>query len=132
MAIKGATIKEGATPAFTGGSDVIYKETATKGSGVVTSVAAVADYRVRPSTIHTVKLPEYNAATGKWSKGKRGLIHKRPKLDTDGSLVLPLVRIEVEDHPIMSAAEITALWAWIAQVATDSEYEDFRQTGAMS
>lgn len=132
MAIKGATIKEGATPAFTGGTDTVYKETASKGAGVVTSVAAVSDYRIRPSTIHTCKLPEYNQATGKWSKGRRGLIHKRPKLDSDGSLVTPLVRIEVEDHPIMSAAETAALWAWIAQVATDPEYDDFRQTGAMS
>lgn len=132
MPIKGATIKEGATPAFTGGSDVLYKETASKGAGVVTSVAAVSDYRVRPSTIHTVKLPEYNSVTGKWSKGRRSMIHKRPKLDSDGSLVTPLVRIEVEDHPIMSAAETAALWAWVAQVATDSEYDDFRQNGALS
>lgn len=131
MPLKGATLNEGATPAFTGGSAVTYGSTASNGNGVLTAVTTVTDYRVRPSTLHTVKLPAYDPATGKYGKQKNSLVHKRPKLDTDGSIVFPLVRIDIETHPIQSAAEVQALWDWIAQIATDADYANFRATGSL-
>lgn len=131
MPLKGAVLKEGATMTPSGGTDATYVSAASTGNGTVTSVSAVADYRVRPSTIHTVKLPVYDAVSGKYGKGKMSLVHKRPKLDSDGTVVFPLVRIDVEFHPIQSAAEIAALWEWIAQIATDSDYATFRATGGL-
>lgn len=131
MPLKGAVIKEGATMTPSGGTDVTYSNTASTGPGVVTSVASVTDFRVRPSTIHTVKLPVYDAVSKKFGKGVKKLVHKRPKLDTDGTQILPTVRIEVEDHPIMSAAEVQALWDWIAMVATDADYASFRTAGSL-
>lgn len=131
MPLKGAILKEGATMTPSGGTDAIYSSTATTGFGTVTSVAAVSDYRIRPSTLHTVKLPVYDAVSKKYGKGKMALLHKRPKVDTDGTIVFPLSRVEVEFSPIQSAAEIQAIWDWIAQVATDPDYANFRATGSL-
>jgi len=131
MPLKGAVIKEGATMTPSGGTSVTYASTATTGFGTVTSVAAVSDYRVRPSTLHNVKLPVYDAVTKKYGKGKMSILHKRPKTDADGTVVFPLCRIDVEFSPIQSAAEIAAIWDFIAQVATSSDYANFRATGSL-
>lgn len=132
MPIKGAVIKEGATPAFTGGTDKTYSEMTSTGPGVLTADLSVADFRVRPNTVHTSKLPVLDAKTGVYSKGRASATHRRPKVCSDGITRFPLARVEVEFLAENSAAEIQAFWDWIAQLATDSDYANFRATGSLS
>lgn len=131
MPIKGAVISEGATLTPSGGSSVTYSNIVSTGPGVVTQVTAVADARVRPTSIHTSKPSTYDSITKKFSKDVCKVYHKRPKLDTDGTLYTPGYRLEVEGHPLLSAAERQAIWDHIAMVATDADYAAFRAGGAL-
>jgi len=131
MPLKGAVLSEGATMTPSGGTSVTYNSVVSTGPGVVTAVTSVADSRVRPSTIHTAKAPVYNSTSKKFSKGVSKIYHKRPKLDTDGTLYTPGYRLEVEDHPLQSAAERAAMWEHLAMVATDADYASFRTGGSL-
>jgi hypothetical protein len=69
---------------------------------------------------------------GSYSKAKRYITIVVPKILADGSVSFPLRRIECEDHPEMTAAEITNLNMLAAQVFTDSDLANFLLYGSLA
>lgn len=130
MAIKGAVIKEGSTLTPTGGTDATYNTVPSTGYGVLTAKIAEADYRIRPSTLHLAKAPVMGS-DGKYGKGKIQVVHRRPVLDPDGKVHMPLYRLDVEWDPIQTAAQVAAMWDHLAMVCTHASYAALRQSGSL-
>lgn len=130
MPIKGAVISEGSTFTPSGGSTVTYATVPSTGFGTLTAKIAEPDYRIRPSSLFTSKAPVMGS-DGTYGKGRSSIVHRRPIIDAVGKVYMPLVRIDVEWHPLQSAAQVAALWEWIAHVATDADYANFRATGSL-
>lgn len=131
MALNGSTVLNGATISATGGTTITF---GVSGKDVPNGVEIVdvgaTDYTVRTSATFKVKMPNYNSVTGTWSKGKREIVLVKPKILASGALVFPLCRIDVEDHPEMSAAEALELRKEAAQLLTDSDFDLFFTTGS--
>lgn len=130
MPIKGAVIKEGSTFTPSGGTDATYQTVPSTGYGTLTAKIAETDYRIRPSSLFTSKAPNMGS-DGVYGKGRFSAVHRRPIIDTAGKVYMPLVRLDVEWHPLQSAAQVAALWEWLAHLATDADYANFRATGSL-
>lgn len=131
MALNNATLSNGTTISVTGGTTVTYAlsgKTVPDGVEIVDSGAA--SYATRSSIQLRVKMPTYNSNTNVWSKGKRMISMVMPKELTDGTIAFPVVRIEVEDHPEMTAAERKELRERAAQILFDSDFTQYFETGS--
>lgn len=131
MPIKGAVINEGATVSSTGGTPVTYSNTASSGVGVLTINTSESDARIRPTSLFHVKQPVYDSRAKTYTKGKLAITHRRPFDDADEGMIFPQMRVELELHPAMTPAQIQAFWDWLAQVAIDSDYANFRSYGSL-
>jgi hypothetical protein len=69
---------------------------------------------------------------GVYSKGRRSLVCTIPKVLASGKTVFPLIRIEVEDHPETSAAELAALVSIGVNVLVDTDFANFWSTGSVA
>ena len=131
MALSNATLIDGATLSATGGTTVNY---APSGKIVPDGVEIVdvdaTDYQTRTSVSLRVKMPSYNANTATWSKGKRMVTFVAPKVLASGEVVFPVVRIDVEDHPEMTAAEALELRTRAAQILFDADFDTYFKTGS--
>lgn len=134
MAIANSTILSGATVAASGGTSYTLSLDGQTAAGAIhVANAAVTDFRVRPNAWFRSKVATLlDKLKGTFSKGKRSVVFVRPKILSSGEVVYPLIRIELEDHPEMSAAEVTALITEGAQLLTDSDYTSFWQTGSLA
>jgi len=132
MPVNGASIPVGATWTPAGGTAKVYT---TDGLSVVNGVhlidASVTDYRTRPQMTLKTKVPSLNSL-GEYSKGRRSMVITIPKVLTSGKTVFPLVRIELEDHPESSAAEVAALLSIGANVLIDADFASFWATGSVA
>jgi hypothetical protein len=68
---------------------------------------------------------------GTYSKAKRYATLVAPKTIASGEVVFPLVRIEVELHPEMTAAEVTNIRMLGAQLFTDADLLSFLEDGSL-
>jgi hypothetical protein len=130
MPIKGAVIKTGATVSQTGGTDATYSTAASSGPGVLTVDNSVTDARLRPSSLFLSR-PAVLGSDGDFGKGKVSAIHRRPVVGASGSYKYPLMRVEFEDYPGLTAAERQAFWDWLAQLCVDADYANFRNYGSL-
>jgi hypothetical protein len=130
MPIKGAVIKSGATVSQTGGTDTTYSTAASSGPGVLTMDNSVADARLRPTSLFLSRAATLGS-DGDFGKGKVSAIHRRPVLNSEGKLKFPLMRVEFEDYPGLTAAERQAFWDWLAQLCIDADYSNFRNYGSL-
>lgn len=131
MALSNATLVAGATISVTGGTTQTF---APSGTPVPDGVEIVdvneADYRLRTRITNRAKMPSYNSVTATYSKGKRMVNIIKPKVLASGETVFPVVRIEYEDHPEMTAAECLELRKIAAQTLVDSDWTQFFDTGS--
>lgn len=131
MGIENSTLLNGATLSATGGTAF----TLTSDGQVVVGGkhlinAAVPDFRIRPNATVKTK-PAKVASTGEWSKGKRTAVYVVPKLLASGKTTFPLIRIELEDHPEMTQAEIDHLCTVGGQMLFDADFLAFWRTGSL-
>lgn len=132
MPVNGASIPVGATWAPTGGTVKSYtSDGQTVANGVHLIDASVADFRVRPQMTLKTKPPTLDKL-GVYSKGRRSLVCTIPKTLASLKTVFPLIRIELEDHPETTAAELAALLSIAACCLLDSDFAAFWQTGSVA
>lgn len=131
MALSNATVLNGATISATGGTTMTF---ALSGKDVPSGVEIVdvgaTSYVTRTSASFKVKMPTYNATSNSWSKGSREVTLVKPKVLASGDVVFPVVRIKVETHPEMTAAEEVELRKEAAQILFDADFETFFVTGS--
>lgn len=132
MPLQNASIKNGATFTTVGGVDVVLS---TDGLQVVNGVhlvdAATADFRVRPNITARTKNPTL-LADGTYGKGRRSMTITIPKILANGKQGFPCFRLELEDFPEMTAAEVAKLRNWAVLVLTDSDFDSYWNTGSLS
>lgn len=125
------TILAGATLSATGGTSKTYTpDGVTIVGGAHLSDASVTDFRVRPTISAKAKMPSL-APDGGWSKGKYSLTHSVPMTTASGKVVFNLVRVELEVHPELSAADALELRNKGAQLLFDSDLTNFWQAGSL-
>lgn len=134
MGIVNSTLLAGATVAATGGTSLTLAPDGQSSPGAVhVANMAITDFRVRPNAWFRSKVATVlDKLKGVFSKGKRSVVYVKPKLLSSGELIYPLIRIELEDHPEMTAAEVSALVTEGAQLLCDSDYTAFWTTGNLS
>lgn len=129
MSITNATLKESATSlTVVAGDDLVFTSDGEEvKSGVHTSAAAVTDFRIRPSITLQNRNPKLIA--GVFTKAKRTVKIVLPKILADGSTVYNVRRVEAEDHPECTVAEVDNLNFLTAQVLSQVAYQSFLRTG---
>lgn len=134
MAIANSTILSGATVSASGGTSFTLSLDGQTAAGAThVANAAVTDFRVRPNAWFRSKIATLlDKLKGTFSKGKRSVVYVRPKILSSGEVVYPLIRIELEDHPEMSTAEVAALVTEGAQFLTDGDFASFWHTGSLA
>lgn len=122
---RGATIaaSEGTAQTFT--PDGVSVE-----NGVHLADAAEPSFKLRNQLILKTKNPVL--AGGQYTKGKRWLTLIEPIVLTDGTAVQNVVRVEIEIHPDMPAADAAKLVSSAAQLLFDSDLTSFILTGNLS
>lgn len=131
MALSNATLLNGATNSATGGTTMNFSPSGKDvPNGVEIVDVGATDFVTRTTISFKAKMPTYNATTNTWSKGSREVTLVKPKVLSDGTVSFPVVRIKVETHPEMSAAEETELRSEAAQLLFDSDFWLFWQTGS--
>lgn len=132
MAIINGTIADGATASFTGGtSKTLVSSGVSVPNGIQVMDASVTDFRIRPSVTFKNKVPKLGS-DGEWGKGARSANVVLPKILTSGKQGFPCVRINLEDFPEMTQAEIDKLRSYAAQIILDADFDAFWRTGATS
>lgn len=133
MGLENSTLLSGATLSATGGTAKTFTgDGVTVANGKHFQDASVADYRERPSLTAKVRQPVYNKSDKSFTKGKKSLTLADPFVDSLGGVQYPLIRIELEDHPEMSEADIDALLNRGAQTLFDSDFVSFWKTGNLA
>ena len=133
MPISGATLAVGGTVSVAGGTSTAFALVGTEVKGGVQIVDSTNTNAVTRAmiTLRNIKTAIVDAITGKYSgKTKRQAQLVRPKVLAGGSIVFPLIRIELETHPDMSDAEVSALLSEGAQLCIDADFANFWKLGA--
>lgn len=134
MAISGLTIKVGATAigAVTGGVDTTFTDDKTPtNDGIHTIDQSDMNYFTRKSITYRSRQPK-KLADGSYQKSKRVQQISLPKTKADGSVVMNIIRTELEVDPETTEAEIVSLLIAGAQGATAAGSASFWKTGSMA
>lgn len=133
MALTSIGLVSGAAPTISGGTAfILTPDGASVSGGVHVSDAAVADARIRPNaTFKNKPATLLDASKNIWSKGYKTAVYCRPKVLANGSIVFPLVRIQIEDHPEMSLTEVDALRNEACQLLFDTDVLAFMRSGSL-
>lgn len=133
MALTSVAILAGSTIAASGGTALtLTPDGQPVVSGIHVSDASVADARIRPNaTFKNKSASLIDPAKNSWSKGKRSTVYTRPKILAAGNIIFPLLRIELEDHPEMTAAEVSAIVKEGLQLFFAASTANFVATGSL-
>lgn len=133
MPIQSGTILTAPIISATGGtSSTLSPDGQTVQNGIHVSDAAVLDLRVRPHWTFKNYIPTLDPLTKKYGKGKRVATGTFPRTMADGLPGFPVIRIQVEDYPEMTDAEVTKILDWGAQCLFDADFRPFWKTGNVS
>lgn len=133
MSVQNATLLVGGTVSATGGTSTAFAPNGAQVTGGVQIVDSTNTNAVTRASItcRTIKNAVLDLTTGVYTgKSKRQAQLVRPKVLASGRVIFPLIRIEIEDHPDMSAAERAALRTEGAQLLIDSDFTNFWEMGA--
>lgn len=130
MSVKNLSILSGTTLSATGGTAMPflpYGKVISNGVSVMNMAEPV--YALRNTVTVSIKHPTMGA-DGNLTKFKKKCTYVRPHILANGTVVYPVARIEFEDHPEMTAAEITEFRLRVAQMLTDADMIAFWETGS--
>lgn len=133
MPINNGTILVGGTVSTTGGTSTAFVPNGAEVNGGIQVVDSTSTNAVTRASItfRTIKNAVLDMVTGLFTgKTKRQAQLVRPKVTASGRVVFPLVRIELETHPEMTDAEISALMSEGAQLLVDADFTQFWKIGS--
>lgn len=130
MPVSTLSILSGATLSATGGTALPF---ALYGKEIPNGVAVMnltePSYKLRQTVTVSVKHPTVGN-DGELTKFRKKCTYVRPFALASGKIVYPVIRIDLEDHPDMSAAEITEFRLRGAQLLIDADMIAFWETGS--
>ena len=135
MGVQNATLLVGGTVSATGGTSTAFTPNGATVSGGVQVVDSTSTNAVTRAsiTVRNIKAATLDTTTGTYTgKWKRQSQLVRPKVLSSGRVVFPLVRIELEGHPDMSDAEVSALISEGAQLLIDADFTSFWKVGSVA
>lgn len=133
MPIQSGTILTASTISAAGGTaSTLTSDGQTVQNGVHVADMAVSDLRIRPHWTFKNYLPTLDSVTKKYGKGKRVATGTFPRMMADGFPGFPVIRIQVEDYPEMTDAELTKILDWGAQCLFDADFRPFWKTGSVA
>lgn len=135
MPIIGSTLLVGGSVSTAGGTSTAFTPNGAEVAGGIQVVDSTNTNAITRAmiTFRNIKNAIVNTITGKYTgKTKRQVQLVRPKVLADGSIIFPLIRIELEIHPEMSDAEVTALLSEGAQLCVDADFTNFWKLGSKS
>lgn len=132
MGLKTMSLLTGATVSATGGTALVFAEDSVNvPNGVHLVVPSETDYQTRTQVTAKVKQPVLDPKTGVYGKDRKTMSCTKPKVLASGQVVFPVIRVEREIHPSMTAAEILELNKLGAQMLVDSDSADFWASGTL-
>lgn len=132
MGLQNGTLMDGATFTVNGGtSKTLSVDGQQVTGGIHLQDASVTDFRTRPNATVKTKLPVLGS-DGYYGKGKKSFTIVHPKVLANGKQGFPLIRIELEDYPEMSQAEVDKLLIWGTQILCDADFQTFWRTGSLA
>lgn len=132
MGLKTMSLLASATVSASGGTAQVFaSDGQTVTNGVHLIVPADTDYKTRRQLTAKYRVPTVDPKTGVYGKDKKSISYTTPVLD-NGVVYFPVLRIEREVHPSMSAAAALELNNIGAQLLIDADAAGFWATGDMS
>lgn len=132
MGLQNGTLSDNGTISVSGGTTVTLSVDGQQvAGGIHLQDASVTDYRVRPNATAKAKMPSLGA-DGTYGKGKKSFTLVFPRVLASGKQGFPLVRIELEDFPEMTQADINKMLTWGSQILSGASFLNFWRTGSLS
>lgn len=135
MGVQNATLLVGGTVSTAGGTSTAFVPNGAEVNSGVQIVDSTSTNAITRCTVtaRTIKLAVLDTVSGLFTgKTKRQAQLVRPKVLASGRVTFPLVRIELETHPEMTDAEISALMSEGAQLLADADFTAFWKMGSIS
>lgn len=134
MALKNMSLLANATVSATGGTALVFADTANANvvNGVQLIVPSDTDYVTRRTVVAKVRPPVYDKKTNSYGKSKVSLSLTQPKVLADGSVCFQVARQELEMHPTATAADILEMRKLMAQMWIDGDLDAFYTTGSLA
>lgn len=129
MPIQGAVLKDGATYAPTGGTDMTFNPISeTVPNGVVVANTAQADFFLREKITASSRLPA-KQSDGTYSLQKTRVNIYKPYTRADGVVVPQYLKIEMGTDPFAGSAPIVQLKSLGCGVLSDSDFANIFLSG---
>lgn len=135
MGVQNATLSVGGSVSTTGGVSTAFVTNGAEVNGGIQVVDSANTNAVTRASItaRTIKSAALDMSTGVYAgKTKRQVQLVRPKVTASGRVVFPLVRVELEVHPEMTDAEVSALMSEGAQLLVDPDFTNFWKIGSLA
>jgi len=133
MGLKTMSLLASATVAASGGSALAFAEDGVSiPNGLHLIVPSDTDFTTRRQVTVKYRPSTYDTKTGKFTKDKKTLSLVKPYVNTDGSIVFSVIRVERELYPLESAANATEMLKLAAQMCVDTDLDSFWATGSLS
>lgn len=131
MGIQTMTLLSGATISATGGTSVNFvPDGVVIPSGVHVADSGNPDFKTRKNVTFRTRNPAL--VNGMYTKAKRSVTYVAPMVTTAGEIVFNLVRIEVEHHPDLAAADLLELQKAGSQLLFDADLTTFWSIGSLA
>jgi hypothetical protein len=126
MSITNASIKLDGTVAATGGTDTTFIVKANDSKGLEVILDDGSEFISQTTLLFQTKEPKPNASSPNGYTQARNIVTiKRPLLLDDGSYTVRTVKVEIADDHETTDAEQDTIRSLIAQVLTDSDFDDY-------
>lgn len=123
------SLLDGGTTSTAGGAAQTFERSSTSvNSGYEYTDVAETDFFARQKVILTSRMPTLQS-DGSWSKQKISARHVSPITLADGTIAFNVARVEVEVHPESTAAQLTELREFAAQMAIQAGLDDLYTAG---
>lgn len=133
MALNGAVLKNGTTLSATGGTDYTYTPTGKVVAGGIELIdGTISDRRVNRTVTLSCRMATYDPVAKSFSKDKRDITIRHPKVLADGTISQRIIRISIEEHPEATDSERSILENDAAQVLFAAAFSAFRKTGSLA
>lgn len=133
MGLQNATILNGATTTFSGGTSVtLQPDSVPVKNGIHLIDIGVSDYATRPNAFVAASAPIYDKNLKSYANAKKSFQVYFPKVLSDGQVKTPSIEVIIRDNPCQSVAEVQKMIDWAIQFLADADFSNFRSTGSLA
>lgn len=131
MPLNGMILKDAATAiTVTAGTDMTFTvDGQAVANGIHLSNAAQTDFRIRENMTIKYRPPVQNPDKT-WKKGKWSISYTEPAVDGNGNMTYNTGRLELELDPTATSSVGVNIRRMLAQLATDSDLDNFYASGS--